>query len=106
MGDGRRAGRGGNDTLAAAAAAEERGGLLCSGHGRRKLGVHVEAVQKRGANRAATCRHRRRHGPPVDPRVVALGRVQARVAIVAAQHQQPSVQLYHVVGGPVTDVRA
>lgn len=107
-GTGAAAGRG-RDAAAAAADAlsAQHGGRGCGGRGRlhaagghRQLGVHVEAVQQSGAHRAAARRHRRRHCPPVDPRVVPLGRVQARVAVVAAQHQQPAVQLDHVVRGP------
>lgn len=110
MSDGRGARVGDHRAAAAAHAAAQyrgRGRLRVSG-GRRQLGVHVEAVQQRGAHRAAARRHRRGHGPPVDPRVVPLGRVQAGVAVVAAEHQQPAVQLHHVVSGPagqnVTDV--
>jgi len=94
-GDGRRAGTGGGHHRNASA---EDGGA--GGGGRRQLAVHVEAVQESGAHRAPARRHRRRHGPPVDPRIVPLGRVQTRIAVVAAEHQQPAVQFDHVVGGP------
>jgi len=70
--------------------------------GRRQLAVHVEAVQESGAHRAAARRHRRRHCPPVDPGIVPFRRVQARVAVVAAEHQQPAVQFDHVMGSPET----
>lgn len=86
-GAGAAAGRGHHDAAVAALSAQHGGGRLYAAGGHRQLGVHVEAVQQGGAHRAAARRHRRRHCPPVDPRVVPLGRVQARVAVVAAQHQ-------------------
>lgn len=106
MRDGRCAGRDDRNTAAALADATDDGGrrYVPGGRGRgrraRQLGVHVETVQQGGAHRTPARRHRRRHCPPVDPRVVPLGRVQTRVAIVTAQHQQAAVQLYHVMSGP------
>jgi len=109
VGDGARSRSG--RAAAALAAAEHRGVHRPGGgggggdrRGRRQLRVHVETVQHSGAHRAAARRHRRRHGPPVDARLVPLGRVQARVAVVAAQHEQPAVQLDHVVRGPANTV--
>jgi len=98
IGDGRRARTGGHHRDAPAQDGVPAGG----GGGGRQLAVHVEAVQHSGAHRAPARRHRRRHCPPVDPGIVPLGRVQARVAVVAAEHQQPTVQFDHVVGGPAT----
>jgi len=97
IGDGRRARTGGHHGDAPA-----QDGGPGGGGGGRQLAVHVEAVQQSGAHRAPARRHRRRHCPPVDPGIVPLGRVQARVAVVAAEHQQPAVQFDHVVGGPAT----
>lgn len=113
MRDGRGAGRDDRDGRAAALAdtVDDGGRRQVAGRrgrGRRvrQFGVHVETVQERGAHRTPARRHRRRHRPPVDPRVVPLGRVQARVAVVAAEHQQTAVQLYHVVSGPADETRA
>lgn len=100
VGDGRGARVGDHHAAAAAHAASQRRGRLRVPRGRRQLGVHVETVQQRGAHRAAARGHRRGHRPPVDPWVVPLGRVQAGVAVVAAEHQQAAVQLDHVVSGP------
>jgi len=82
--DGRRSRTGGHHRDAST----HDGGGICgpSVGGRRQLAVHVEAVQESGSHRAPARRHRRRHCPPVDPGIIPLRRVQARVAVVAAEH--------------------